>query len=119
MQVFPFGTEQYFRQNLIKGQIAKELVKGLLENSGYHVYAFGYESSISQLRFDVAINKGRVPPTPSNDRIRSMPDLIVYDNMRHQTSFVEVKYRSAKTLSMLDYQPENWRKPRDIGTTAS
>jgi hypothetical protein len=72
-------------------------VKGLLENSGYHVYAFGYESSISQLRYDVATHKGHVPHNPSNDRMRSMPDLIVHDNHTQQTAFVEIKYRSVKS----------------------
>jgi hypothetical protein len=91
VQRFAFNSEELFRSNLIKGQIAKELVKGLLEHSGYHVYAFGYESSISQLRYDV-LNKGRVPNTESNKRIRSMPDLIVHDKEEHKTSFVEVKF---------------------------
>jgi hypothetical protein len=42
----PFG-EQNFRINLIKGQIAKEMVRALLENAGYKIYAFGYESLLS------------------------------------------------------------------------
>jgi len=97
--IFSYGSEELFRYQLIKGQIAKELVKGLLETSdNYHVYSFGYESSISQLRFDVKKNKGRgVEHTPSNDRMRSRPDLIVYDKQEHKTSFVEVKFRHAKS----------------------
>lgn len=31
--------------------------------------------------------------------MRSMPDLVVYDKESHRTSFVEVKFRSAKSLS--------------------
>ncbi len=41
-----------FRFNIIKGQIGLELVKGLLEDSKYQTYSFGYEKSIIQLRND-------------------------------------------------------------------
>jgi hypothetical protein len=98
LQPFPYGSEEFFRFQLIKGQIAKELVKGLLETSHqYQVYSFGYESTISQLRYHVMQHKGRgVDHTASNERMRSMPDLIVYDREDNRTSFVEVKFRNAK-----------------------
>lgn len=81
-----------FRFNIIKGQIGLEFVKGLLEDSKYQTYSFGYEKSIIQLRNDIGNNNIKVPDTESNNRMRSMPDLIVYDNEKHETSFVEVKY---------------------------
>lgn len=93
---FSFYSEENFRFNLIKGQIAKELVKGLLEISGYKVYPFGYESSISQLRYDVQ-RRRTVPHTDSNDRMRSMPDLMVYDERELKTSFVEAKFRKTNS----------------------
>lgn len=88
------SKEQNFRINLIKGQIAKEMVRALLERSRYSIYAFGYESLLSQLRYDVK-NRNRVPQNDSNNRLRSTPDLLGYDREKRRTYFIEVKFRSA------------------------
>jgi hypothetical protein len=72
------SREQNFRINLIKGQIAKEMVRDLLETAGYRVYSFGYENLPTSLRFDVQSRKS-IPSTDSNDRLRSTPDLLGYD----------------------------------------
>jgi len=106
----PFG-EQNFRINLIKGQIAKEMVRALLETSGYHVYSFGYENLPTSLRHDVKSRKS-IPATDSNNRLRSTPDLLGYDEEKQETYFIEVKFSSATSSkkarlsvkSMLLYQ---------------
>lgn len=91
----PFG-DQSFRINVIKGQIAKERVRAVLENSGYRVYAFGYESLLSQLGYDVK-NRPAVPQNDSNNRMRSTPDLLGYnDDESRQTYFIEVKSSAAR-----------------------
>lgn len=112
MANFQYSPEQNFRFNLIKGQIGKELVRGLLEQSRYRVYPFGYESSISQLRYDVQRKRG-VPYTDSNDRMRSMPDLMVYDSDKMQTTFVEVKFRktdSATHVKLKKFELKRYQK---------
>lgn len=80
-----------FRFDLIKGHIAKEMVRGLLEDSGYNAYSFGYESLLSQIRYDV--QKKHPSETDSIRRLRSTPDLLVYDEQNGQTWFTEVKFR--------------------------
>ena len=39
-----------FHDSILKGGAAKEVVKGLLEKSGYLVYPFGYECIFSVVR---------------------------------------------------------------------
>lgn len=109
MVTFPYYSEESFRFSLIKGQIAKELVKGLLEKSKYHVYPFGYESTISKLRYDVQHRRG-VKHTASNDRIRSMPDLMVYDDQNLETTFVEVKFRKTDSAEHVRLNNEELRR---------
>ena len=46
--------EQVFRQDLAVGASAKEILKSLLESSGYTVYPFGYEGSMSALKREMA-----------------------------------------------------------------
>ncbi len=80
-----------FRFNQLKGTIAKEMVRGLLEDSGYKAYPFGYESLLTQIRYD--IHKRKMTQTDSIRRLRSMPDLLVYDEDNGQVWFTEVKFR--------------------------
>lgn len=93
-----------FRFNIIKGQIAKEMVRGLLEDSGYNAYAFGYESLLSQIRYD--IQKKLPTKTDSIKRLRSTPDLIVYDTQTGQTWFTEVKFRRTDELGLVALKAE-------------
>jgi hypothetical protein len=67
------------------------MVRALLEKAGYRIYAFGYESLLSQLRYDVK-NRKSLPSTDSNNRLRSTPDLLGYDEESRQTHFIEVKF---------------------------
>ena len=99
MNQFRYFSDENFRFNLIKGQIAKEAVRGLLEQAHYQVYPFGYESTISKLRSDV--QQKRVPHSDSNDRVRSMPDLMVYDESKRETTFVEVKFRKTESAEQV------------------
>jgi hypothetical protein len=80
-----------FRHDLIVGGVAKELVRGLLEDSGYNAYAYGYESLLAQIRYNV--QKKRPSETDSILRLRSTPDLLVYNPENGNTFFTEVKLR--------------------------
>jgi hypothetical protein len=84
--------EQVFRQDLAVGASAKEILKGLLESSGYTVYPFGYEGSMSALKREMA-EKG-FANTPLVHRIRSMPDFLVSGDGKLQ--MVEVKFGSKR-----------------------
>jgi Holliday junction resolvase len=113
LNAYPPWTTEHFLHSVIKGQIAKELVKALLETSdNYEVYAFGYESSMSGLRKHIKDGKGMIQLTASNNRVRSMPDILVYDTKEHKTLFVEVKYRAAPSAKrvILNERELRWAK---------
>ena len=77
--------------------MAKEVIRGLLEDSGYKAYPFGYESLLSQIRYD--IQKRNPPQNSAVERMRSAPDLIVYDERTGAPLFTEVKFRNARAPS--------------------
>src|SRR2546422_2789833 len=77
-----------FSQHLIIGAAAKEILRGLLEASGYTVYPFGYESSLSSLKMNIS---GNIPDSDAVQRIRSMPDYVVSSDKG--LKLVEVKFR--------------------------
>ena len=78
-----------FSQQLIIGAAAKEILRGLLEASGYIVYPFGYESSLSSLKMNISGNN--TPDSNAVQRIRSMPDYVVSSDKG--LKLVEVKFR--------------------------
>src|SRR5437899_13044039 len=84
----PRHHSREFSQHLIIGAAAKEILRGLLEASGYTVYPFGYESSLSSLKMNIS---GNIPDSDAVQRIRSMPDYVVSSD--HGLKFVEVKFR--------------------------
>ncbi len=94
-----------FRRDLIKGHVAKEMVRGLLEDSGYNAYALGYESLLSQIRYD--IQKKHPPQTDSIKRLRSTPDLLVCDEHTGQTWFTEVKFRRVDNPNEVELKAES------------
>jgi len=82
-----------FYDDMFKGGATKELVKVLLEKSGYDVYPYGYERTLTELK-----NKLRARGTKKSRtvrRIRASPDFIVYDQKRRDLMLVEVKMRKA------------------------
>jgi hypothetical protein len=87
---------------MLKGNAYKDIVKTMLLKSGYSVYPYGYESTFSDV-------KSKLTKTTRNSktvrRIRSSPDLLVYDDQRNDLMLVEVKLRA--------YSPPNI-KPRLI-----
>jgi len=77
---------------MLKGNALKDLVKTLLEKSGYSVCLYGYESTFSEIRKKLAADGAKNSPTTR--RIRSSPDLLVYDDQRKDLMLVEVKMRT-------------------------
>jgi hypothetical protein len=84
-----------FYDDMLKGNASKDLVKLLLEKSGYIVYAFGYESTFSGIR--KKLGERGTQNSITVRRIKSSPDLLVYDEKSKDAMLVEVKMRSAPT----------------------
>ena len=79
-----------FIDALLKGNIFKDIVKLLLEKSGYTVYPYGYESTFSTIKASLAKDTKN---SRTVRRIRSSPDLLVFDEQRNDLILVEVKMR--------------------------
>jgi len=89
-----------FYDGMHEGVVITDLVRGLLQKSGYSVYLNGYEERFSEIKehlSDKAIRNSRTVRM-----LRSSPDLIVYDKTRKDVMLVEVKMRRApKETSVL------------------
>ena len=90
-----------FYDDMLKGNQVKELVKVLLEKSGYSVLPYGYESTLSDMKKKLSGKDVRNSRTAR--RIRSTPDLLVYDEERKDVMLVEVKMRSAPKETSVKY----------------
>lgn len=79
---------QFYYDNMLKGCLYKDMVRVILQKSGYSVHPYGYESTLSEL-------KSKLTEVTRNSktgrRIRSSPDLLVYDDQN--VMLVEVKMR--------------------------
>jgi hypothetical protein len=85
----PRHHSQVFSQHLVIGAAAKEILRSLLEASGYIVYPFGYESSLSSLKMSISANS--TPDSNVVQRVRPMPDYVVATDKG--LNLVEVKFR--------------------------
>ena len=79
--------------DFLKGGIIKEVVKTLLQRYGYEVYPYGYETAFSVLKN--ALAEEGVRTSPSVRRMKSTPDLVVFDKKRKNLMYVEVKMRTS------------------------
>lgn len=79
-----------FTRDLLVGSFFKNLVITVLDNAGYEVYPFGYESFLANLKRPLYN-----APFSSEvaERIRSTPDLVVLDKETGDLNLVEVKFR--------------------------
>jgi len=85
--------KEFFDQ-VLEGNQIKEVIKVMLEKSGYLVLPYGYESTLSGLRRRLG-EKG-TKKTRTVRRIRASPDLLVYDDEKKDLMLVEVKMRNAR-----------------------
>jgi len=63
--------KQMFYRNLLAGHFHKDLIRVILEESGYEVYPYGYESFLTSLK--IKFEKGEIEPTEISKKIRSTP----------------------------------------------
>jgi len=80
-----------FYDDMLKGNVYKEIVKVMLQKSGYTVYPYGYESTLSDVKSKLTKNTRN---SRTVRRIRSSPDLLVYDEQKNDLILVEVKMRA-------------------------
>lgn len=90
-----------FYDGMLKGNTIKELVKVLLEKSGYLVVPYGYESTFSNIKKKLRDKSSKNSRTAR--RIRTSPDLLVYDEKRNDVMLVEVKMRRTPDESNIKY----------------
>lgn len=81
-----------FYEKVLEGNIAKEIIKVMFEKAGYLVIPYGYESTLSNLRKKLNI-KG-TKKSRAVRKIRTSPDMLVYDPDRKDLMIVEVKMRN-------------------------
>jgi hypothetical protein len=90
----------------LKGSIFKEIVKAMLEKSGYTVYPYGYESALP----DVIKKLRDARDSETTRRIKSSPDLLVYDDQVNDLMLVEVKMRSRVPPQIKPREIENYKE---------
>lgn len=73
----------------MKGNLGKEIVRSLLERSGYTVSLYGYEETMLDAKSKRTFKKSS---SMTGRRLRSSPDLLVYDD-EDVIMLVEVKTR--------------------------
>jgi hypothetical protein len=91
-----------FSYKLYKGNIFKELVKTLLEENGYDALPYGYENQFSNIKRNLKDKR-----TETALRIRSSPDLLIYDDEKKDVNLVEVKMSKNEYINIakiVDYQ---------------
>jgi hypothetical protein len=84
------SVEDKFYDNILEGNAYKEIIKVILEKSGYAVYLYGYESTFSGVKSKLT---KETRDSKTVRRIRSSPDLLVYDDQKNDLMLVEVKKR--------------------------
>ena len=92
-----------YHDDLLSGATIKELVKIMLEKSGYVVYPYGYEGQFVDVK--KKLTDREIKNSRTVRRIRSCPDLLVYDETEKDLFLVEVKMRRApKETRVLIYK---------------
>jgi len=81
--------KRMFYRNLLAGHFHKDLIRVILEESGYEVYPYGYESFITPVK--IKFEKREIKQTEISKKIRSTPDLLVYNPEGKTVELLEVK----------------------------
>jgi hypothetical protein len=84
-----------FHLSLFRGNIFKELVKALFEKSDYLAIPYGYENPYSNVK--KRLNKDLENCSQTVLRIRTSPDLLIFDDEKGDVKLVEVKMSSYET----------------------
>ncbi len=79
---------QFYYDNMLKGNFYKDMIRVILQKSGYSVCPYGYESTLSDVKSKLT---DETRNSTTGRRIRFSPDLLVYDEKN--VMLVEVKMR--------------------------
>lgn len=85
------SAEDTFYDDMLKGNTYKDMIKVILQKSGYTVYPYGYESTFSDVKSKLTRDTRN---SRTVRRIRSSPDLLIYDDQKNDLMLVEVKMRA-------------------------
>jgi hypothetical protein len=99
--------EDIFYDSMLKGNAYKEIIKMMLLKSGYSVYQYGYESTFSDVKSKLT-KETRASKTAR--RIRSSPDLLIYDEQKNDLMLVEVKMRDSNKPHIRPRQIRNYKE---------
>lgn len=83
-------TNYFNSDNFLKGSLGIEIVKAMLEKSGYTVCHYGYEYTMRDALSNLTFKKRQLA---TGRRVSSSPDLLVYDK-KDVIMLVEVKTRT-------------------------
>jgi hypothetical protein len=97
-----------FHDSIFKGETAKGLIKVLLQKAGYSIYPYGYEGTLADIREKLQSKDTKNSPTIR--RIRSSPDLLVYDSDRKDLMLVEIKMRTSETPYVEQRKMDTYRE---------
>ena len=96
-----------FYDDMLKGNAYKDIVRVMLQKSGYTVYPYGYESTFSDVKSKLTKDTRN---SKTVRRIRSSPDLLVYDDQKNDLMLVEVKMRGSCPPKIRPRLIENYRE---------
>lgn len=97
-----------FYDYLLDGYYFKEIVRTVLDMSDYIVFPYGFESAFSYIK--IQLHKGDAKDTLTARRIRSSPDLLVYDQHEKDIKLVEVKSRNYDDEKDVVIEKIDWYK---------
>jgi DNA-directed RNA polymerase subunit RPC12/RpoP len=83
--------ETEFLLNLLKGRLAQVLIEMILREFGYEVYPYGYETYLTSITRFMRKRDANI----SAWKVRTSPDLFVYDRELNDGFFVETKATNA------------------------
>ncbi|MBL6445695.1 hypothetical protein JMN32_05205 [Fulvivirga sp. 29W222] len=87
----------FWVENIIKARIAETIIKELFRSLGYEVYYYGMENSVPALT-----NKLSRCEDETSLGIRRMPDLVVFDQNRKRSFYIEVKFKADGAYSKVE-----------------
>jgi len=103
----PKSSDSQFYDDMLKGNVYKDMVKVLLEKSGYTVYPYGYESTFSHVKSKLTKNTRN---SRTVRRIRSSPDLLIHDEQKNDLMLAEIKMRTQVPPRIKPRLIENYRE---------
>ena len=89
-----------FSFNLLKGKLAEEILKAILNNSGFKVYNYGCEYSLQGLQDTLKDYKNQ---NETLKKVRSTPDFFVYSDTANEGYLTEVKYSNSSKEIFNDF----------------